>query len=68
MTLLNTKLSVKEFSQLTSDSDLKYHINIYLDTDPNEWDFLGLIKKQYNVTKADLIALEKSLKYDETCV
>ena len=66
MTLLNTKQAVKEFSQLSSDADLKYHINMYLDTDPSEWDFLKLIKEQHNVTKLDLIALEKSLKYDET--
>tara|TARA_R110000822_G_C15218142_1_gene483989 strand:+ start:173 stop:379 length:207 start_codon:yes stop_codon:yes gene_type:complete len=66
MTLLKTKQAVKEFSQLSIDADLKYHINMYLDTAPNEWDFLRLIKEQHNVTKEDLIALEKSLEYDET--
>ena len=63
MKLSKIKKAVKQFSQLSSDSDLKYHINMYLDSDPNEWDFLGLIKKQHNVTKDDLIKLEKNLSY-----
>jgi hypothetical protein len=68
MTLSKTKQAVREFSQLSNDADLKYHINMYLDSDPKEWDFLGLIKKQHNVTKEDLIALEESLEYDETYI
>lgn len=63
MALQETKQAVKVFSQLESDSDLKYHINMYLDTKPDEWDFLGMLEKQHGVTKSNLIELEKTLNY-----